>query len=50
VAGYAVTRFSQVEAGFAHFFTGEYIDQSLASPDYGSRDANFVYLQVNLNF
>ena len=50
IAGYAITRFAQVEAGFGHFFVGDYIQQSLASPLFGSQDANFVYAQVNLNF
>src|ERR1041385_9480993 len=29
VAGYAVTKFAQVEVGYGHFFTGNYVDQSL---------------------
>jgi hypothetical protein len=50
VASYAVTRFAQVEAGFGHFFTGDYIQQSLSNPAFGSQDANFAYAQINLNF
>ena len=50
VAGYALTRYAQIEGGYAHFFTGDYIDQSLSNPAFGSRDANWLYLQVNLNF
>lgn len=49
IAGYAVARFAQVEGGFGHFFTGEYIQQSLAGGG-GARDANYVYLQLNLVF
>ena len=50
IATYTVTRFAQVEAGYGHFFTGDYIHQSLANPAFGSQDANFVYAQVNINF
>lgn len=50
VAGWAMTRFAQIEAGYAHFFHGEYIAESLAAPNYGARDADFAYLQLNLNF
>ena len=32
IAGYAVTRYAQVETGYGHFFVGEYIQQSLAAP------------------
>lgn len=49
IAGYAVARFAQLEGGFGHFFTGEYIQQSLAGVG-GARDANYVYLQLNLIF
>ena len=50
IAGYALTRNAQIEAGFGHFFTGAYIDQSLHSPAFGSKDANFVYVQTSINF
>lgn len=50
VAGYALTRYAQIEAGYAHFFTGDYIDQSLANPSFGSRDADYFYAQLNLSF
>jgi hypothetical protein len=48
IAGYAVTRFAQVEGGYGHFFTGTYIRQSLAAT--GSKDADYVYLQATINF
>ena len=41
---------AQVEVGFGHFFVGDYIQQSLSAPAFGSQDANYVYAQVNLNF
>ncbi len=50
VATYNVTRFAQLEAGYGHFFTGDYIEQSLSSPLFGAQDANFFYAQVNLSF
>ncbi len=50
IAGYALTRFAQIEAGYAHFFVGDYIKQSLAAPTRGSTDANWVYVQLSLNF
>jgi hypothetical protein len=49
IAGYAVTRFAQIEVGGGHFFTGQYIEQSLAGVG-GSRDANYLYIQLNLAF
>jgi hypothetical protein len=50
IAGYAVTRFAQLEAGYGHFFVGDYIKQSLSNPVLGSKDANYVYLQAIVNF
>ena len=50
IAGYAVTRFAQVEVGYGHFFVGDYIRQSLANPNFGSKDADYVYVQGTLNF
>jgi hypothetical protein len=50
IAGWAVTRFAQLEAGYGHFFTGDYIQQSLSAPAFGSRDANWFYLQLSVNF
>jgi len=50
IAGYAVTRFAQIEAGYGHFFVGDYIKRSLSNPAFGSRDADYVYLQGTLNF
>ena len=50
IAGCALTRFAQLEAGYAHFFRGDYIKQSLSAPTHGSTDANWVYVQLNLNF
>jgi hypothetical protein len=49
VAGYALTRFAQFEAGYGHFFAGNYIEQSLAGVG-GSRDADWVYVQTTIKF
>lgn len=50
IAGWAMSRFAQLEAGCAHCFHGEYIAQSLAAPTHGARDADFAYLQLSLSF
>ena len=50
IAGYAVTRFAQIEAGYGHFFTGDYIRQSLSAATVGSQDADWFYLQLTVNF
>ena len=50
IAGVALTRFAQLEAGYGHFFIGDYVKQSLARPAVGSKDANYVYLQATVNF
>jgi len=50
IAGYALTRFAQVELGYGHFFVGNYIESSLSNPNFGSTDANFFYAQLNVNF
>ncbi len=50
IAGWAVTRYAQLEVGYGHFFVGEYIQQSLSAPTHGARDADYVYAQLNVNF
>jgi hypothetical protein len=50
VAGYAITRFAQLEAGYGHFFVGDYITSSLSASTHGSRDADYVYLQASISF
>lgn len=49
IAGYAITKFAQLEAGYGHFFSGDYIAQSQAMNG-GSRDADWVYVQTTLKF
>ncbi len=48
IASYAVTRFAQLEAGYGHFFRGDYVKQSLSA--IGSQDANWFYIQAVFNF
>jgi hypothetical protein len=43
------TSFSQVQAGFGHYFTGDYVNQIFQKLG-GAHDANWVYLQAQLNF
>ena len=50
VAGYAVNKFSGVEAGYGHFFAGDYITQSWSNPRFGSTDADWFYLQTVIRF
>jgi hypothetical protein len=50
VAGFALSRQAQLEAGIGHFFAGNYIESSLSAPGYGAEDANFVYLQMTVKF
>ncbi|HUC84837.1 MAG TPA: alginate export family protein [Candidatus Acidoferrales bacterium] len=49
VAGYAITSFAQVEAGYGHFFSGDYIAESQAANG-GARDADWIYIQTSLKF
>jgi hypothetical protein len=48
IVGWAVTRFLVLEAGYGHFFTGDYIRQSLSA--IGSKDADWGYVQMTLLF
>jgi hypothetical protein len=48
IATYAVSPQAVLEAGYGHFFVGDYVEQSLSVP--GAVDANWLYLQLNFNF
>ena len=37
-----------LEAGYGHFFRGDYVKQSLSA--IGSQDANWFYIQAVFNF
>jgi len=49
VATYQAARYLQFQGGFGHYFTGDYVDQTFQKLG-GSHDANWVYLQAQLNF
>jgi hypothetical protein len=49
IATYQPTRFLQAQAGFGHFFTGDYVNQTFQNLG-GSHDANWVYVQAQVNF
>lgn len=50
IAGYAVNKFMAVEAGYGHFFVGDYIEQTWSSPAFGSKDADWFYVQTVIRF
>ena len=53
VAGYAVNKFVNLEAGYGHFFVDKYIEQtwsSTASPGFGAVDADWFYVQTVIRF
>jgi len=50
IVGYALNKVTTVEAGYGHFFVGDYIEQTWSSPAIGSRDADWVYLQTVIRF
>ena len=50
VAGWAVTRWMQLEGGYGHFFHGDYLSQTWSAPSFGARDANFAYAQLTFRF
>jgi len=49
IATYQPASFLQVQAGFGHYFTGDYVNQTFQNLG-GAHDANWVYLQAQLNF
>lgn len=48
IATWAIKPFASVQAGYGHFFRGDYVKKSLATV--GSTDADFVYVQALLKF
>jgi hypothetical protein len=50
VAGFILTKFATLETGYGHFFRGDYIKQSWSGAAFGSRDADWVYLQTVVKF
>jgi hypothetical protein len=49
VATYSPKNFASLQAGYGHFFVGEYVRDSLQAVG-GASDANWVYVQAVFNF
>ena len=49
VLTYPICKWAGVESGYGHFFTGAYVDASLAKTG-GAHDADWYYLQLNASF
>jgi hypothetical protein len=49
VATHAITSYASLQAGYAHFFAGAYVKDSLAGHG-GKADADFGYTQLTFNF
>ncbi len=49
-AVWKVTSWGHLQAGYAHFFIGDYIRQSAATGSFKAGDADWAYLQVAFNF
>ncbi len=50
-ATYVPTKWANIQVGYGHFFTGDYIDDSVSSvPGASSTDADWVYTQLMLTF
>lgn len=47
VAAWTFKPYAQIEAAACHYFRGDYIKESLAAV--GSKDANYIYVQLTLN-
>jgi hypothetical protein len=45
---YTIAPFAYASAGFGHFFTGDYLNNSLAGTG-GARDANYLFAQLTFN-
>jgi hypothetical protein len=49
IATYAWKGIAVLQAGYGHFFVGDYVEDSLAATG-GASDADYVYVQMTLNF
>ena len=49
IANYQPAAFVQLQGGYGHYFTGNYVNQTFQNLG-GAHDANWVYLQALLNF
>lgn len=49
-ANWQVAPWGQVQAGYGHFFAGDYVRDSAASGGFDTEDADWIYLQVRFSF
>jgi hypothetical protein len=49
IATYNLTTYASAQAGYGHYFVGDYLKDSL-NPVGGAADANWVYVQLLVNF
>lgn len=49
-ASYTVNNWLNIQAGYGHFFTGDYIEDTVASTDMHATDADWLYTQFTFNF
>jgi len=49
VVTYQLAAFAQFQAGVGHYFTGDYVNQTFQNLG-GAHDANWVYVQAQVNF
>jgi len=50
LVNWRVASWGQVQAGYGHFFTSDYIRQSAAAGGRNTKDADWIYLQGTFNF
>lgn len=50
IATYNISPQTALEAGYAHFFRGDYIKDTWSNPAFGSKDADWFYVQLTVNF
>lgn len=50
VATYTFKPYAVAQAGYGHFFVGDYVKSSLSGPGFGSTDADWVYVQAMIRF
>ena len=50
IGGFAVNHFTQLEAGYGHFIRGDYVKSTFSNAAFGSKDADYIYTQLTLNW
>jgi hypothetical protein len=49
VATWSFTSFASLQGGYAHFFAGDYVKDSLSAHG-GATDADYIFGQLTFNF